>query len=216
MENKIVDSTEKWLDFLDAWKSAGGKDSPSPVYINILERYSEPHRHYHNLSHVNHCLGELKTAEYLAVNIKAVKMAIWFHDAIYDIKATDNEERSAELAKIVLKNASLSDEFTELVVNLILATKHTSPPTDPDAKLIIDIDLSSLGTPDEIFDENGQQIRKEYGWVAENLFNDGRVKFLKSLLPPNRATIYLTQFFRDKYEAQAQKNIARAIAQLSK
>jgi len=144
VENKTVDKTKRWLDFSDSWKSAGGKDSPSPVYINLLERYSETHRHYHDLSHVNHCLDELKTAEHLAVNSMAVKMAIWFHDAVCDPSAKDNEEKSAELAKTILKKASLSAEFTKLAVNLILATKHSVPPTDPDEKLITDIDLSSL------------------------------------------------------------------------
>jgi len=103
VENKTVDKTKRWLDFSDSWKSAGGKDSPSPVYINLLERYSETHRHYHDLSHVNHCLDELKTAEHLAVNSMAVKMAIWFHDAVCDPSAKDNEEKSAELAKTILK-----------------------------------------------------------------------------------------------------------------
>ncbi|MDO8559345.1 MAG: N-methyl-D-aspartate receptor NMDAR2C subunit, partial [bacterium] len=196
MENKIVDPTERWLDFSDAWKSAGGKNSPSPIYINLLERYSEPHRHYHNLSHINHCLDELKISGHLAININAVRMAIWFHDAIYDIKAKDNEERSAELARTILKNASLPNKFIELVINLILATKHTIPLTNHDAKLITDIDLSSLGAPDEIFDENGRQIRKEYDWVPENLFNEGRAKFLKLLLEPSR--IYSTWFFYNR------------------
>jgi len=214
VENKTVDKTKRWLDFSDSWKSAGGKDSPSPVYINLLERYSETHRHYHDLSHVNHCLDELKTAEHLAVNSMAVKMAIWFHDAVCDPSAKDNEEKSAELAKTILKKASLSAEFTKLAVNLILATKHSVPPTDPDEKLITDIDLSSLGAPNEIFDENGQQIRKEYGWVPEELYRAGRSTFLKTLL--NRPAIFSTQFFYDKYEAQARRNIARAIAQLSK
>lgn len=86
---------------------------------------------------------------------------------------------------------------------------------ESDAKLIADIDLSSLGTPDEIFDENRRLLRKEYAEVPEELFMQGNSAFLKSLLD-GRPSIYSKQFFRDKYEAQACKNISRAIAQLSK
>lgn len=196
------------------WERIDAKGDASIVLDDLAARYREPHRHYHALPHIDHCLTELKQARKLILNHNAVEMAIWFHDAIYDTKAKDNEGKSAELAKTVLENAGLSEEFTKQAVNLILATKHIAPPADPDAKLIADIDLSSLGIADEAFDENGRQIREEYKEVPEELFMAGRSAFLDALL--KRKTIYYTQFFFEKYEAQARKNLIRAITQLSK
>lgn len=94
-----------------------------------------------------------------------------------------------------------------------MATKHTTIPIDPDIQFLVDIDLSSFGQSESKFDKNGQQIRKEYDWVPEDAFVAGRSAILKSFL--DRPNIYATQFFRNKYETQARRNIARSLAQLS-
>ena len=93
-----------------------------------------------------------------------------------------------------------------------MATKHSESPTDPDVQLLVDIDLSILGQSEEKFDEYELQVRKEYEWVSEGAFVTGRSAILKSFL--NRPTIYSTQFFRNKYEAQARRNIDRSLSRL--
>lgn len=205
---------QKWLDL---WQRIGAKGDAEKVYNALAARYQEAHRQYHTLSHIEHCLEELEQVKHLAKNPDAIEMALWWHDVIYNTRAKDNEERSAALAWLVLRKASLPDEFTGKVTRFILATKHTFAITDPDARLMADIDLSSLGLPYEEFDENSRRIREEYGWgewVPEEIFTKERIKFLESLL--ERPFIYGLWSFREKYEARARRNIARAIAQLSK
>ena len=85
-------------------------------------------------------------------------------------------------------------------------------PTDPDVQLLVDIDLSILGQPEDKFDEYEWQVRKEYEWVPENQFVAGRSEILRSFL--DRLAIYSTRFFRNKYEAQARANIATSLARL--
>ncbi len=190
----------------------GAQGGASGAYNDLVARYSEPHRAYHTLQHIGHCLDELEQARDLAVNPDAVELALWYHDAIYDTKAKDSEERSAALAVEMVRNASLPDNLGQSVTNLIMATKHAATPSDSDVQLLVDIDLSILGQAEEGFDEYERQVRKEYEWVSEDAFVAGRSAILKSFL--ERSDIYATQFFRDKYETQARRNIARSLAHL--
>ena len=194
------------------WQRLGAQGNAKVIYNALIARYSEPHRAYHTLAHIGHCLDEFEQVRHLATNPDAVELALWYHDAIYDTKTKDSEERSAALAVEVTRNASLPDDFGQSVLNLITATKHTSVPTDPDVQLLVDVDLSILGQSEGKFDEYERQVRKEYEWVAEDAFVAGRSAILKSFL--DRSTIYSTQFFRNKYEAQARANIARSLARL--
>ena len=194
------------------WKRLGARGEASTVYNDLVARYSEQHRAYHTLEHIGHCLDEFERVRHFATNPDAVELALWYHYAIYDTKTKDSEERSAALAVEVVRCASLSDNLGQLVANLITATKHTAVPTDPDVQLLVDVDLSILGQSEDKFDEYERQVRKEYEWVAEDAFVAGRSAILKSFL--DRSTIYSMQFFRNKYETQARRNIARSLARL--
>lgn len=194
------------------WKRLGAQGDASAVYNDLVARYSEPHRAYHTLRHIGHCLDELEQVRHLATNPYAVELALWYHDAIYDTKTKDSEERSATLAVEVVRSASLPDNLGQSVANLITATKHLVIPIDPDVQLLVDIDLSILGQPEDKFDEYEWQIRKEYEWVSEDAFVVGRSTILKSFLA--RPNIYATQFLHNKYEAQARRNIVRSLAGL--
>lgn len=196
------------------WKRIGMQGNAHQVFNNLVMRYSEPHRAYHTFAHIRHCLGEFEQVRHLATNSDTVELALWYHDAIYDTKAKDNEERSAALAVKMVRNASLPDNLGQSVANLITATKHTTAPTNPDVQLLVDIDLSILGQSKEIFDEYERQIRKEYEWVSENEFITGRLAILKSFL--DRPFIYSTEFFRKKYENIARKNLERSVKKLQK
>ncbi len=200
---------QRWLIL---WKRLGAEGDAHAVLTDLAARYSEPHRTYHTLDHIGHCLEEFGPVRHLATIPDVIELAFWYHDAIYDTKANDNEEQSAALALEVVRNASLSDDFGQIVVNLIMATKHSVIPTDSDAQLFVDIDLSILGQPEDKFDEYERQVCKEYEWVPEDQFVSGRSAILKSFL--DRPNIYATQFFRNKYEAQARRNIARSLARL--
>lgn len=194
---------------------SGDKRFVALVCNDIVKRYQEPHRAYHTLKHINECLDEFERVKSLLQNPDAVEMGILCHDAVYNVRSDDNEEKSAEFAKKIVKVLGLADLFGERVAELIIATKHDVPPSNFDAQVLVDIDLASLGYSEREFDRNTAKIRREYPWLTNEQFNKGRADFLKTLLPPNRPAIFLTPFFRDKYEEQARKNLFRAIAQLS-
>ena len=56
------------------------------------------HRAYHTLRHIEACLAWMRDAPLEDDDRIAAEFAIWFHDAVYDTRASDNEERSADLA----------------------------------------------------------------------------------------------------------------------
>ncbi len=186
-------------------KSIGNPDWSEKTFAELVTRYSEPHRHHHNLEHIVSMLDELELISTLFVfeDQTAMKLAVWYHDAIYDPKAKNNEEQSALL---IIKS------FGVKVSDLILATKHTLDPDDVNARFLVDLDLAILGKSEKEFDRYEDNIRKEYSHVSEEDFRLGRAKVLQSFL--NRQSIYSTNFFRDKYENTARKNLERSIKKL--
>ena len=112
---------KRWSRF---WEKLGAVGDPDPVYGLLSDLYSERHRAYHTLDHVSHCLDELEDARHLADHPNDVEMALWFHDAIYDPKAKDSEQRSAELCRRTATEAGLPEGFGQRVTDLILATQH--------------------------------------------------------------------------------------------
>ena len=194
------------------WESLGQSGSGLQVFSELKQAYETPPRPYHNFTHIAHCLDEFQTVRRLAANPQALQWALWFHDAIYDSKAKDNEQLSAELATHAAFDAGLPSAFTELVARLILATKHTTSPEPGDETLITDIDLAILGQPPNRFDEYEHQIREKYDWVDNAAFAHGRSAVLGSFLA--RPTIYQTQWFSQKYEQQARRNLTRALEKL--
>ena len=183
------------------------------IYNELVIHYTEPHRVYHTIKHVNEGINELDLVRRFVMNPDAVEMAYFFHDEVQDTKAGDNEERSAELALSAIKRMYLPDGFGKIVVGLILATKHNKIPSDIDEQFISDIDLSIFGQSEKRFDEYEKQIRKEYEWVPEKIFSEERLKILTKFIKPS--SIYFTRFFFDKYETQANRNLVRSIKKLT-
>ena len=197
------------------WEQAREWLSLGPIFIpvgdRLLDKYSEPGRHYHDARHVLACLKSLDSYPGKIGNANAIELAIWFHDSIYDPKASDNEARSAEHFR---KEFQPFASGIEKVETLILATRHTdSSPESADAALITDIDLGILGAPAARYRMYAEDIRREYQHVEEETYRAGRSQVLKSFLA--RKTIYNTRHFRKLLETQARENILTELEDLN-
>ncbi len=187
---------------------------PPPLVLETLvEKYSEPARAYHNSAHIDFCLHQLDDVSTHLAEPHLVEMAIWFHDAIYEARAADNEARSAAWAVEVLRTAGAEPHQTQRVRELILATSHTQPATDADMALLLDIDLAILGQAAAQFDQYETAIRQEYAWVPLERYISGRGQVLQSFL--ERPRIYTSPHFYRRYEEPARANLARALADLA-
>ena len=178
----------------------------------IIATWSEPQRRYHTLRHLVDCLGLFEATLHLAERPAEVEMALWFHDAIYDLKAKDNEVRSAAWASQALSDAGVSALVCSRVHDLVMFTCHDADATSSDGRLLVDIDLSILGADPERFDEYEVQVRQEYAWVPGLLFRRKRREILQGFLA--RRGIYGTAWFRQRFEAAARENLQRSIARL--
>lgn len=192
-----------------AWLGSGARTPGNDVHAELLARYSEPHRAYHTVQHLGECLEQFAVGETLAEHAAEVELALWFHDAIYDVRASDNEARSASWAKSALVTAGGSQESANLVHTLIMATRHTSVPAGIDEQVVVDIDLSILGAGPQRFAEYEAQIRREYKHVPGIVFRHKRKAILRSFL--ERPFIYSTSHFREHLEGTARSNLKRAV-----
>jgi predicted metal-dependent HD superfamily phosphohydrolase len=165
------------------------------AFAVLLDRYSEKHRFYHNLSHVGALLFLAEDFRENFSNYDCVKLAIWFHDAIYEPRRNDNEIESAKLAAARLSGFGLTENKIQKVEKMILATaRHDASELDFDGKLFLDSDLSILGADAEIYKKYSQAVKGEYSFVPQNLYCEGRKKILENFL--RREFIYFTARMR--------------------
>jgi pantetheine-phosphate adenylyltransferase len=195
------------------WNRIGAQGGSKEVYDKLKGLYSEPHRAYHDMMHIADCLEEFEPARRLAEKPDEIEMAIWTHDAIYDTHRKDNEERSAELAIKILRDAKLSNSFINGVKENVLASKHDVFPTDNDTRLFTSIDLVPLGKPTQFFKENEGNIREEFSWAPDEQYRIGRKEFVQRFM--ERPSIYPHEYFKEKYERRAVRNLESLIKKLS-
>ena len=176
--------------------------------------YFDGSRHYHDWRHVCAMANGLGDVRDQLTDPAAVELAVWYHDVVYDPRATDNEERSAAAAERTLSRLGLPSPFVATVVQLVMATKHDGrPPASPDAAHLIDLDLSVLGSPPTDFDSYEAGIRAEYAHVPPADYAAGRTAVLRSF--HDRPSVFASPAARERFEAIARRNIQHAIAALA-
>lgn len=208
----MVNMLNKWLEFCER---IGAKGNIRNFYREIEGLYSIPKRYYHTLEgHIARCLNEFEPAEHLAEHPDEVRMALWLHDLFNDPRKKNNEKKSAEYAQLLAFRMGLPDDFGRRVYSLILPTEHNLQVHGVDAKLVVDVDLSIFGTSPNEYDVYERNVTREYeGVYTEKEFKIGRLGVLAEFL--SRKPIYLTDFFRAKYEEQAKRNFEQSIARLT-
>jgi len=192
-----------------AWSELAGDRDGSALRDELLTRYAEPQRKYHTRQHLEECLALFEEVIALAPHPAEVEMALWFHDAVYDVKGSGNEERSADWAHRALIDAGVDPASADRVRQLVLVTKHDGVPSSPDEQVLVDIDLAILGAERQRFDEYERQIREEYAFVPGFLFHRKRKQILRTFL--DRPVLYSTPALRDRLDARARENLRRAI-----
>lgn len=183
------------------------------LFKKVTDAYRAEERVYHTLDHIEHLLSFLKSQQSEIKDRRAVQLAAWFHDAIYDTKANDNEEQSAQLARSELKQLGLSEEIISHVERLVRATaKHRVIESDDDSAVFLDGDLSILGADDKEYDEYAAKIRQEYSWVPDEQYREGRKRILENFVA--RPRIYYTGSAHANLGARARNNLQREIERL--
>jgi predicted metal-dependent HD superfamily phosphohydrolase len=183
-------------------------------FEGMVNRYTAEGRHYHTLEHIRSMLDSIEGVRSAVDQYEALAFAAWFHDVIYDTRASDNEERSAQLAARTLRRLQVPSRITDRVIEFILATRghHPADPSE-EMKLFLDIDLSILGAEPEIYRHYCDAIRREYSWLSDDDYRKGRMEVLRHFL--NRERIYLSDRYHESLEAQARENLRGELESLA-
>lgn len=172
----------------------------------LLSRWSEPHRAYHDRRHLLEVLDAV--ADLDPTDPTAVRLAAWFHDAVYDVAAPDNEERSAQLAKQRLPGPP----GTHVARLVRLTATHDPADDDRDGQVLCDADLAVLGASPQRYAQYAADVRHEYAVVPDGRFAAARARVLRGFL--SRPRLYRTAEARDRWEQAARHNLAAEIARL--
>lgn len=198
-------------NWLDLWRRLGAHGEPRRYHDELVALYSAPDRAYHTLAHIEQCLVECERLPSDLAERPLLELALWYHDAIYDTRAQDSEERSAELASRMACEVGLTEPSAARVDALIRLTKtHEVPEGDLVAAYLVDIDLAILGSEPDRFAEYDRQIRQEYSWVPAEFYEPRRRQILAGFL--GRPAIYRTPLFHALYEHRAHANLAQMLA----
>ena len=187
------------------------------IRAHLIGIYSGPDRHYHDLRHIEALLELAHRHAREITDGEAVEAAIWFHDAVYDTRRSDNEAQSAELAARLLAGTVAGERLGFITAMIRASANHQVPqsmeaPTARDCALFLDMDLAILASPAEEFAGYERAVRAEYDWVAERDWTAGRSQVLRRFLA--RPFIYNSTQFRRTHEAAARSNLARSLAAL--
>lgn len=184
------------------------------TFTALTDAYNSPGRAYHTLEHIQAVLKWIDILRSHATDLPSLQLAAWFHDCIYDPRATDNEEQSAIYAQSVLSGLALPSQTVQAVSQMILSTKtHATEAINQDCQILLDADLAIFGAEPQHYDTYVQAIRQEYSWVPDTAYRTGRAQILQTFL--QRARIYGTEPMYAALEEQARENIGRELASLT-
>ncbi|HEY7486311.1 MAG TPA: metal-dependent phosphohydrolase [Streptosporangiaceae bacterium] len=214
------------MELIDRWVALAGPDTRR-LGAELIARYGEPHRRYHTRAHLTAVLDLVDELFAYApdadadadvdvdadADADAVRLAAWFHDAVYDPQRSDNEERSARLAERMLANTDLDPARIGEVARLVRLTEtHDPTPDDHNGAVLCDADLAVLAGEPSAYAAYASDVREEYGFVSDDAFAHGRAQVLRTLHA--RPALFRTPAGHDRFESRARHNIETELALL--
>ena len=184
----------------------------------LVARHAEPHRRYHTARHVSHVLRAVERlaepAGLDASRARVVRLAAWYHDAIYDPRAAagTNERASAALACRSLTALGEADAVVVEVERLVMLTAGHEPTVDDRVgQVLVDADLDVLAAQPAVYDAYRRGVRAEYAHVDDDGWRAGRAAFLRGMI--ERPRLYMLTVEPER-EPRARANLAAELADL--
>lgn len=196
--------------FVDAATGAGASAAVADVEgagMDLLRRWGEPHRGYHDVEHLSEVLDRLDD---LGCGEPEVRLAAWFHDAVYRGEPGADERESAALARSELLALGVPEASADRTASLVAVTgTHEPPRGDRGAAALCDADLAVLAAGSDRYSRYVAGIRREYGHLDDEAFAAGRAQVLRRLL--ERPALFTTEQGRARWEARARANLSREL-----
>jgi len=197
-----------------AYRYSEDTEHISLLWNEIFKNHSKKNRYYHNLTHLDNLFQHLESVKSNIKDWDITLFALFYHDYIYNVLKQDNEERSAQKAIDVVTTLSMDIERVKLCENIILATKGHQISENNDINYFTDADLSILGSTWSDYETYYKNVRKEYRYYPDFMYNKGRIKVLQHFIDMPR--IFKTDYFYKKLEKQTKYNLQQEINLLSK
>ncbi|WNI23281.1 hypothetical protein [Streptomyces sp. ITFR-16] len=206
---------DRWYDCLVAVRGGAEDPDPLPYADNLLARWAEPQREYHTTAHLAAVLDHIDTLAGHAADPDAVRLAAWFHDAVYRPDRSENEERSAVLAERALPEAGVPAGVTAEVARLVrLTVSHDPAAGDTNGEVLCDADLAILAAGPKEYARYAARVREEYGFVPDEAFREGRAAVLRQLLELPR--LFRTPHGAAEWEPGARHNLLTELELLAR
>jgi pantetheine-phosphate adenylyltransferase len=157
------------------------------TWYDLINRWNEPHRFYHNIDHLNYLIYQFEILRDIddisTEEMHRLVVAAFFHDVIYDPKENDNEEQSARyFLDKCRENGTVKDEFMKEISKIILDTKYRKQPTGRLSLRFWETDNDILQSSFHELIEFEHKIFLEYQWVDYRKYRKGRIEFLESCI----------------------------------
>ncbi len=176
----------------------------------LLQRWSEPHRHYHDVRHLAHMLDSLAILGEGQPPVE-VGLAAWFHDAVYTGVAGTDEHASADLAAAELEAAGVASGQVSEVFRLVeLTIAHDPDPGDRNGALLVDADLSILGQPAGRYQMYVRDVRLEHPDLEESSFIVARTRIVEALL--SQQALFRSDLGQRLWLGKARENLTSELA----
>ena len=204
-------------DLLAAWNQLIARQTADPGATvagqRLLHAWADPRRTYHCMAHLRDVLTRVEELAAYADDADAVRLAAWYHDAVY-AGLPDDEERSALYAEQELAALGVAPQMVDEVARLVRMTvTHDPARGDRNGEVLSDADLSALAVPAEDYRRNTAAIRAEYTHIPEELFRKGRVQVLVALL--ESPALFRTDHGHRRWEDAARANMRAELADLT-
>lgn len=217
------------MDLFAAWTqvalAVGARGDVAGAGARLLGAYGSPERAYHDLRHLTEVLERVDELAGAATDPDLVRLAAWFHDAVYDTSsdhaigsddassAAGNEELSAELAERTLLGLRVDPDAAAEVARLVrLTAAHDPDPLDANGCVLCDADLAVLARDPAGYLGYVAAVRREYAHVPDELFRRGRAAILRGLLA--EPVLFRTPLAHDRWEATARANVTAELSTL--
>lgn len=189
------------------------------AFNRIVEAYTQEDRYYHRLAHIADMVNEVNNIpEYQELyNYQALvlKLACFYHDKVYSFKSLDSQWNEPLSALDFIKDAyvlDIEDSTIKIVYILILNTWYSQniKPLSTIERYMQDLDLMAFGYSDEDSKYIDSLVLKELSSIPD--IAEKNRNFLTFL--SDKAYIYQTDYFNNKYNDQAKVNIINRLKEL--
>lgn len=188
----------------------------------LLDRWSDEHRHFHNLRHLAAVLHRVDQLAEETHEPDLVRLAAWYHGAVFNAEkkmaeASQGGEQStasATLAHDELTGLGVPERAADRVAALVNAiVRHAPDPADFDAAVLNDADLAMLAAEPQRYKEYKAAVRAEYAHIPTDVYLQARIRVVERLLA--RRSLFLSPMGA-AWEEPARQNLDMELHRLRK